>query len=288
MREVILPLAVIALVLTAIVARRVLRPFLSNSIALGAALSVVAYAALEIAPRVRQLSFFQPLRVQLEPPATFGALSDGRPSEIAVQVYRGDRLLEERRIPALGEPVEAPPGQPLRLERLASGTGYRVLAGTTPLGELSSEAVAKAGLGTQPDPDEPLPQVAEGPAPDPVPEIDPALGATDGLAAADLPQAAEIPSEPIETTPAEPSSEKSAPARPPPVKRPSAVKKAPARAQLSAADREVELRARASQLSRRGDACGAGRLLREQGREERTVALARELEARCRWGPRDQ
>jgi hypothetical protein len=288
MREVILPLVVIALIVTAMVARRVLRPFLSNSIALGAALSVIAYGALEVAPRVRELSFFQPLRVQLEPQASFGALSDGRPSEIAVQVYRGDRLIEERRIPALGQATTVPEGAKLRLEPLAAGKGYRVMAGASALGELSAEAVAKAGLGSAPAAEEEtLPQVAEGPPPA-IPEIDPALAPNDELPPGDLPVSAEIPSEPIEPTPEKPASEKTTTAKSSPPKSRANVRKVPARTQPSGADREVQLRARASQLSRQGDNCEASRLLREQGQEERTRALARELESRCRWGSRPQ
>ena len=166
MRELILPLVVIGLVATAVIARRVLRPPLSGLITTAAAL---------IVPWVRGANFFMPIRVQIEPATSFGALPDGQPIEIAVQVYRGDRLLEERRIPGLGQAVQPPKREPLRLVPLESSGGYRVMAGSVSLGELSSDALADAGVGSDGVvAAELLPDVS-GPPPEATPELDPTL-----------------------------------------------------------------------------------------------------------------
>ena len=258
MREVILPLVVVALVAMAVIARRVLRPPLSSFIALCAGVSVVAYASLEVFPWVRSASFFQPIRVQIEPQTSFGTRADGQPTEIAVQIFRGTQLLDERRIPGLGKAVAPPPREPLRLEPLESG-GFRVMAGATSLGELSGEALAEAtGVGMELLPD------VDGSSPDANPEVDLAEGPPP--AKPEIDPAADVAA---------------APTRP----RVANVRRAPKRP-ASDADRELELRARASQLSRQGNNCEGGRLLREQAREERSLALARELEARCGWKAR--
>jgi hypothetical protein len=267
MRDVILPFVVIGLVATAVVARRVLRPALSTFIALWAGVSVLAYASLELYPWVRTVSFFQPIRVQVEPQAAFGARADGQPSEIAVQVFRGTQLLEEKRIPGLGKPAAPPAGEALRLEPLESGNGFRVMAGSTFLGELNGEALAEAGMG--------MDLLPLGEPPEAKPEID--------VAASGAPEAAP-PSEGTAPAAESPASAEVAAAAPPRVAK---ARRPPAkRAAQSEADREVELRARASKLSRQGSNCEGERLLREQGRDERTLALARELGARCRWSGR--
>jgi hypothetical protein len=264
MRDVILPFVVVGLIAAAVVARRVLRPALSTFIALCAVVSVVAYASLEVFPWVRSASFFQPVRVQIQPPTSFGATSDGQPAEISVQVFRGSQLLKEERIPGLGKAVAAPTREPLRLEPLKSGNGFRVMAGKTALGELSGEALAEAGVGG-----DLLPDVGE-PSPEPVPEVD--------IAASDVPP---DPSATPGTAGSGPpvASGEVAPAGP----RVAKVRRPARRTPPSEADRELELRARASQLSREGNNCEGERLLREQGRDERSQQLARELEARCRW-----
>jgi hypothetical protein len=257
MRDVILPLVVVLLIAVALFARRVLRPPLSTFLALCAAVSLIAYASLEVFPWVRTLSYFQPIRVQVEPQASFGASADGQPAEIAIQVFRGAQLLDEKRIPGLGKAASLPPREPLRLEPLESG-GFRVMAGKTSLGELSGEALAAAGVNAETFPPE------LGAPPDVNPEID--------IAENDAPAS-------VGAAPAEP---RAAPRATPPRVANARRSATPKRA-ATKEDREVELRARASQLSRQGSNCEGGRLLREQGRDERSLALARELEARCRW-----
>ncbi len=257
MRDVILPLVVVALIAAALFARRMLRPPLSTFLALCAAVSLTAYAGLEVFPWLQTMSYFQPIRVQVEPQGSFGASADGQPIEIAIQVFRGTQLLDEKRIPRLGKAAALPPREPLRLEPLESG-GFRVMAGKTSLGELSGEAIAAAGVNTETFPSD------LGQPPDVKPEID--------IAENDAPA-------PVDAAPAESRAAAASPRRVAKARRAAPVK----RPVPSEADREVALRARASQLSRQGSNCEGGRLLREQGRDERTVALARELEARCRW-----
>jgi hypothetical protein len=263
MREFILPLVVVALVSAALLARRTLHPPLSGFAAFCAAVSLIAYAGLEVFPWVRGLSFFQPIRVQIEPQTSFGAQADGQPTEIAVQVFRGSQLLDEKRIPGLGKAATLPAREPLRLVPLDSGSGYRVMAGKTSLGELSGEALAEAGVEVEMVPD------VGGPPPEAKPEID--IAANDAIPPGDRTPAAELPSTPDVA---------SAPTAPTASKAKIRLKKRPA---ASGEDREVELRARASQLSRQGSNCEGERLLREQGRDERSQALARELAARCSW-----
>jgi hypothetical protein len=235
----------------------VLRPPLSTFLALCAAVSLIAYASLEVLPWVRSASYFQPIRVQIEPQGAFGASADGQPTEIAIQIFRGSQLLDEKRIPRLGKAASLPPREPLRLVPLESG-GFRVMAGKTSLGELSGDALAAAGVSTEELPSE------LGPPPDAKPEVDIAETAAPA---------------PVGAAPAE---RKAAP-KPIPPRMAKVRRTAVKRPAQSEADREVELRARASQLSQQGSNCEGERLLRDQGRDERTLALARELQARCRW-----
>lgn len=276
MRDLILPLVVAALIGAALASRRTLRPPLSTFINLCAGVGLVAYVTLDVVPWIRSSTFFQPIRVQVEPAASFGAAADGQPTEIAVQVFRGSQLLGEKRIPGLGKAAPPPAREPLRLEPLESG-GFRVMSGKTSLGELSGDALAEAGVGG-----DVLPDVGE-PSPDARPEVD--LAGSELVLADEPPRAAELSAETAETAVAQAQPPAARPAEPPARARVAKARR-PARraAPQSEADRELELRARASQLSRQGNNCEGERLLRDQGRDERSLALARELGARCRWG----
>jgi len=72
---------------------------------------------------------------------------------------------------------------------------------------------------------------------------------------------------------------------PPPLRPPPALEPEPEEDPQAQDDAEISLRARASALAQR-DPCAAARLLREQGRAQRTLVLGREYFERCRRRPR--
>jgi hypothetical protein len=145
--EYAVPLLLVALILLAIASWRVVHPPLAFGFTGVVATVAVLYLFFSVIPRM--LSGTDPDADVAAAP--FEALArDGRPNDMAIQLYRGTQLLGECAIGRPGvEPVHA--REPLRLERSAAG-GIQVWSGGTLLGDLPDSSLAAVDLGPKAPP----------------------------------------------------------------------------------------------------------------------------------------
>ena len=142
--EYAVPLLIVALILLVVASWRVVHPPLALALTAVVGVCAVAYLFFSVIPRF--LAATDSLDVAAAP---FEATArDARPNDMAIQLYRGSRLLGEC---ALADPDAAPApirsAEPLRIERGANGSGYQVWSGATLVGDLPESSLAALDLG---------------------------------------------------------------------------------------------------------------------------------------------
>ena len=143
--EYAVPLLLVALIVLAIASWRVVHPPLALGLTLIIGASTAAYLSLRVIPRLVEA---------VEAPdvaAPFEATNrDARPSEMAIQLYRGAQLVGHCAL--AGPEAPPPPRGPLRVERAGAGKGYQVWSGATLIGDLPESALPEVQPAAEPRP----------------------------------------------------------------------------------------------------------------------------------------
>lgn len=138
--EYVFPLLLVALIVVAIASWRVVHPPLALGFTAVVGAIGALYVLFSVIPHI--LDATDPTALPDVASAPFEATArDGRPNDMAIQLYRGTQLLGEC---ALAGPGSAPvrSTDPLRLERSARGSGFEVWSGATLVGDLPASALA--------------------------------------------------------------------------------------------------------------------------------------------------
>ena len=142
-----MPALIFALLVVSLISRQIFHKPVAHIPAVITVLVAAGYVGFDLVPR-----FVSPLLegVRVESvPATFYAVDeDGRETEVRVRLYRGDRLIDERRIAEPAKPgtrTAARAAGPVAL-RPTDGGGFVVVSDDKAVGTLSRDALEEVGL----------------------------------------------------------------------------------------------------------------------------------------------
>jgi hypothetical protein len=135
--EYAVPLLLVTLIVLTIASWRVVQPPLALALSVVVAASAISYLSLSVIPRFRAAPELRDVAS-----APFEATAyDARSNELAIQIYRGPKLVGSCELHR-DEAAPKPPAGPLRLERRATGQGFEVWSGATRVGSLPESSLA--------------------------------------------------------------------------------------------------------------------------------------------------